>query len=148
MLLPHNYFLFPYLEKLNLVAKGDPFREKLAGISLYEEYRHRLTSTIPDMKGKYQGCDYEMVDLHSPEILSNGIGRYLFPNGEKVSSCLTPNGKAASCLRHGALNPNGRFFKVMHQDKLIAYSWFWRSGEVVCFDNIEITEEVLKVKKQ
>ena len=146
LLLPHNYFLFPYLEKLNLVAKGDPFREKLAGINLYEEYRHRLTSTIPDMKGKYQGCDYEMVDLHSPEILSNGIGCYLFPNGEKASSCLTPNGKAASCLRHGALNPNGRFFKVMHQDKLIAYSWVWRSGEVVCFDNIEITEEVLKVK--
>lgn len=146
LLLPHNYFLFPYLEKLNLVAKGDPFREKLAGINLYEEYRHRLTSTIPDMKGKYQECDYEMVDLHSPEILSNGIGRYLFPNGEKASSCLTPNGKAASCLRHGALNPNGRFFKVMHQDKLIAYSWVWRSGEVVCFDNIEITEEVSKVK--
>lgn len=146
LLLPHNYFLFPYLEKLNLVAKGDPFREKLAGINLYEEYRHRLTSTIPDMKGKYQGCDYEMVDLHSPEILSNGIGCYLFPNGEKASSCLTPNGKAASCLRHGALNPNGRFFRVMHQDKLIAYSWVWRSGEVVCFDNIEITEEVSKVK--
>ena len=145
-LVPYNYSIFPFLEKLNFVAKGDPFYEKIKAIHLYEEYRHRLTSTIPDIKGKYQGIDYEMVNLHDIGILSNGIGHYLLPNGEVASSCLTPNGKAASCLRHGAVNPNGRFFKVINQGKILAYSWVWRSGEVLCFDNIEITDEALKIE--
>ena len=145
-LVPYNYSIFPSLEKLNFVAKGDPFYEKIKAIHLYEEYRHRLVSTIPDIKGEYQGIDYEMVNLHDIGILSNGIGHYLFPNGEVASSCLTPNGKAASCLRHGAVNPNGRFFKVINQGKILAYSWVWRSGEVLCFDNIEITDEALKIE--
>ncbi len=145
-LVPYNYSIFPFLERLNFVAKGDPFYEKINAINLYEEYRHRLVSTIPDIEGEYQGVYYRMVNLHQAEILSNGIGHYLFPNGEMASSCLTPNGKAASCLRHGAVNPNGRFFKVMNQDKIMAYSWVWRSGDVVCFDNIEITEEALKIE--
>lgn len=146
VLIPSNIHIQNHLEKLNMVAKGDPLLEKIEGIKLYDKYRLRIVSSIPNICGSYLGCDYSMVDLHSPEIISNGIGKYLLPNNNKASSCLTPNGKAASCLRHGALNPNGRFFKVEYYDSIVAYSWVWRAGDVICFDNIEITDEILKIK--
>lgn len=144
-LLPSNSHINADLEKLNMVAKGNPLLEKLEGIKLFDKYRFRIDSSIPDIEGYCNNCDYFMVDMHSPKILSNGIGNYLLPNNKKASSCLTPNGKASSCLRHGALNPNGRFFKVEHNGKTIAYSWVWRAGDVVCFDNIEVTDELLKL---
>ena len=58
---------------------------------------------------------------------------------------LSPNGKAASCLEHGALNSNGRFFAVKKDGKIIAYSWMWRCGNILCFDNIELTDEYQKI---
>ncbi len=146
LLVPYNAHIEENLEKLNYVAKGDPFLEKLNGIKLYEEYRKRLKSSIPDCHGKYNDLDYQLVDLHDKEIISNGIGKYLLPDNKKASSCLTPNGKAQTCLRHGAINPNGRFFKITRNGKIVAYSWVWRCGDVLCFDNIELTEEIEKVK--
>lgn len=144
-LIPSNMHINENLVKLNLVAKGDPLLEKVEGIKLYDKYRFRINSSIPDIYGRYMECNYSMVDLHSPEIISNGIGKYLLPNNVRASSCLTPNGRAASCLRHGAINPNGRFFKVEYHDKIVAYSWVWRAGDVICFDNIEVTEDLLKI---
>lgn len=146
LLVPYNAHIEENLEKLNYVAKGEPFLEKLNGIKLYEEYRKRLKSSIPDCHGKYNGLDYQLVDLHDKEIISNGIGKYLLPDNKKASSCLTPNGKAQTCLRHGAINPNGRFFKITRNGKIVAYSWVWRCGDVLCFDNIELTEEIEKIK--
>lgn len=144
-LFPNNKHIEANLVQLNLVAKGDPFQEKIEGIKLYEEYRKRINSTIPDYSGQYQNINYELVNLHSPEIISNGIGKYLLPNNQKASSCLTPNGKAATSLKHGATNPNGRFLKLTYRDKIIAYSWIWRAGEVLCIDNIEVTESLLTI---
>mgnify|MGYP004564153757 CR=1 FL=1 len=146
LLVPYNIHIEPNLEKLNDVAKGDPFLEKINGIKLYETYRRRIKSSIPDCCGEYHGLEYKLVDLHAPEIISNGIGKYLLPNAQKASSCLTPNGKAKTCLEHGAVNPNGRFFKITRNANIVAYSWVWRRGEVLCFDNIELTEEVEKIK--
>ena len=146
LLVPYNAHIEENLEKLNYVAKGEPFLEKLNGIKLYEEYRKRLKSSIPDCHGKYNDLDYQLVDLHDKKIISNGIGKYLLPDNKKASSCLTPNGKAQTCLRHGAINPNGRFFKITRNGKIVAYSWVWRCGDVLCFDNIELTEEIEKTK--
>ena len=143
-LLPNNYNIANNLEKLNFVHKGVPLKEKVEGIKLYDSYRFRLYSSIPDIKGKINNCEYQMVDMHSEEIISNGIEKYIVKD-KLISSCLTPAGKASSCLRHGAINPHGRFFKVTYQDKIVAYSWVWRCGEVLCFDNIEITENSYKL---
>lgn len=147
-----NYLLVPYnrhiaynLEQLNFVSKGEPLENKVEGIKLYDEYRHRQTSSIPEVSGKEGKVEYSFVDLQDPNIISNGIGKYLYPNNVRASSCLTPAGKAASCLKHGSLNPHGRFFQVTHQGKIIAYSWVWRRGEVLCFDNVEVTSEMFKV---
>lgn len=143
-LLPNNYNIENSLEKLNYIHKGVPLNEKIEGIKLYDSYRFRLYSSIPDIKGKVDNCEYKTVDMHSEEIISNGIEKYLVKD-KLISSCLTPAGKASSCLRHGALNPHGRFFKVTYQDKIVAYSWVWRCGEVLCFDNIEVTDNSYKL---
>lgn len=145
ILFPNNMCISDNLNKLNLVSKGEPLLEKLNGIKLYDTYRFRLNSSIPDIDGEFFDCCYEMVNMHDKDIISNGIGKYAYPNNTFSSSCLTPNGKAASCLHHGAINPNGRFFKITYKDKIIAYSWVWRSGEVLCFDNIEVTLDTLKI---
>ena len=143
-LLPNNYDIANNLEKLNFVHKGEPLTEKVEGIKLYDSYRFRLYSSIPNIKGKVNNCEYKMVDMHSKEIISNGIEKYIVKD-KLISSCLTPAGKASSSLRHGAINPHGRFFKVTYQDKIVAYSWVWRCGEVLCFDNIEVTDNCYKL---
>ena len=143
-LFPNNYNIENNLEKLNFVHKGMPLSEKVEGIKLYNSYRFRLYSSIPDIKGKVNNCEYEMVDMHSEDIISNGIEKYIVKD-KLISSCLTPAGKASSCLRHGAVNQHGRFFKVTYNDNIVAYSWVWRTGEVLCFDNIEVTENSYKL---
>ena len=143
-LFPNNYNIENNLEKLNFVHKGMPLSEKVEGIKLYNSYRFRLYSSIPDIKGKVNNCEYEMVDMHSENIISNGIEKYIVKD-KLISSCLTPAGKASSCLRHGAVNQHGRFFKVTYNDNIVAYSWVWRTGEVLCFDNIEVTENSYKL---
>ena len=149
-----NYILFPNnrhigknLEKLNFVHKGDPLYEKIEGIKLYDSYRFRIASSIPDIIGRVDEYSYQMVDMHDSNIISNGIGEYCFPNHVYTSSCLTPNGKASSCLFHGATSPHGRFFKVTFHGKIVAYSWVWRSGDILCFDNIELTKTVFENKE-
>lgn len=144
LLFPNNYHIADNLELLNFVPKGRPLDDKIEGIKLYDQYRLRLLSSIPDISGSIGDCFFSMVDMHSSEILSNGIGHYILPD-TVASSCLTPNGTASSCLRHGALNPNGRFFKVFQQNNILAYSWVWRCGDVLCFDNIEVTKELLDI---
>lgn len=146
LLVPYNIDIEENLELLNNVAKGEPFLEKINGIKLYENYRKRIKSSIPDYTGKYDELSYGLVSLHDKRIISNGIGKYLLPDNKKASSCLTPNGKAKTCLEHGSTNPNGRFFKIEKNDRIIAYSWVWRAGDILCFDNIELTEEVEHIK--
>lgn len=144
LLLPNNEHLKPYLEKLNLIKKGNILDEKYKAIVLYNYYRDRILSSIPDISGSIQNLDYEMVPMHAEEILTNGIDRYVLPKGINVS-CLTPNGKAASSLNHGATNPHGRFFKITHGNHLLCYSWVWRAGDVLCFDNIEVTDYLRQI---
>jgi hypothetical protein len=140
LLFPNNYNIKNNLDLLDFIAKGEPYLEKIEALKLYDEFRFRTLSTIPDIFFKDNNLTCSTVNMHDQNIISNGIGKYLFPNGVTSSSCLTPNGKASTSLRHGAINPNGRFFKIEYNNKIIAYSWLWRSGDVLCFDNIEVQE--------
>ncbi len=146
ILFPNNKNILESLEKLNGVQKGNLLLEKVEGIKLYDKYRFRLYSSIPDIQGNLDNYFYQMVDLHDINIISNGVNQYWHPNQQFSASCLTPNGKASTCLFHGAINPNGRFFQITYQNQLLAYSWVWRSGDVLCFDNIEITKNLLTIK--
>lgn len=146
LLVPYNADIEENLKLLDNVVKGEPFLEKINGIKLYEIYRKRIKSSIPNDYGKYGDLDYGLVSLHDKRIISNGIGKYLLSDNKKASSCLTPNGKAKTCLEHGAINPNGRFFKIEKNNEIVAYSWVWRRGDILCFDNIELTEEIKSIR--
>ena len=147
-LLPYNEHIKINLEQFNYSTKGSPFLDKINGIKLYDKYRKRLYSSIPDYQNKYKTIEFGFVDMHDTAIISNGVcdGKYLYQNGKTYSSCLTPNGVAKSSLFHGAINSNGRFFEVKFGNKIMAYSWVWRAGDVICFDNIEVTDEILKIE--
>lgn len=144
-MLPNNEIIAPNLKRLELIKKGDVLNEKYQALALYNRYRNRRYSSIPDINGCLDNINFEMVDMHDVGILTNGIDRYILPKGINVS-CLTPGGKAATALRHGAINEHGRFFKVFQGDTLIAYSWVWRAGDVLCFDNIEVTDAILNIE--
>lgn len=144
-MLPNNEIIAPNLKRLELIKKGDILNEKYQALALYNRYRNRRYSSIPDINGCLDNTNFEMVDMHDVEILTNGIDRYILPKGINVS-CLTPGGKAATALQHGAINEHGRFFKVFQGDTLIAYSWVWRAGDVLCFDNIEVTDAILNIE--
>lgn len=147
-LLPYNEHIKINLEQFNYSTKGSPFLDKINGIKLYDKYRKRLYSSIPDYQNKYKTIEFGFVDMHDTAIISNGVcdGKYLYQNGKTYSSCLTPNGAAKNSLFHGAINSNGRFFEVKFGNKIMAYSWVWRAGDVICFDNIEVTDEILKIE--
>ena len=147
-LLPYNEHIKINLEQFNYSTKGSPFLDKINGIKLYDKYRKRLYSSIPDYQNKYKTIEFGFVDMHDTAIISNGVcdGKYLYQNGKTYSSCLTPNGAAKNSLFHGAINSNGRFFEIKLGDKIMAYSWVWRAGNVICFDNIEVTDEIFKIE--
>lgn len=147
-LLPYNEHIKINLEQFNYITKGSPFLDKINGIKLYDKYRKRLYSSIPDYQNKYKTIEFGFVNMHDTAIISNGVcdGKYLYQNGKTYSSCLTPNGAAKNSLFHGAINSNGRFFEIKFGNKIMAYSWVWRAGDVVCFDNIEVTDEILKIE--
>ena len=138
-LLPYNEHIKINLEQFNYITKGSPFLDK---------YRKRLYSSIPDYQNKYKTIEFGFVNMHDTAIISNGVcdGKYLYQNGKTYSSCLTPNGAAKNSLFHGAINSNGRFFEIKFENKIMAYSWVWRAGDVICFDNIEVTDEILKIE--
>lgn len=147
-LLPYNEHIKINLEQFNYSTKGSPFLDKINGIKLYDKYRKRLYSSIPDYQNKYKTIEFGFVDMHDTAIISNGVcdGKYLYQNGKTYSSCLTPNGAAKNSLFHGAINSNGRFFEIKFGNKIMAYSWVWRAGNVICFDNIEVTDEIFKIE--
>lgn len=147
-LLPYNEHIKTNLEQFNYSTKGSPFLDKINGIKLYDKYRKRLYSSIPDYQNKYKTIEFGFVDMHDTAIISNGVcdGKYLYQNGKTYSSCLTPNGAAKNSLFHGAINSNGRFFEIKFGNKIMAYSWVWRAGDVICFDNIEVTDEIFKIE--
>lgn len=111
-LLPYNEHIKINLEQFNYITKGSPFLDKINGIKLYDKYRKRLYSSIPDYQNKYKTIEFGFVNMHDTAIISNGVcdGKYLYQNGKTYSSCLTPNGAAKNSLFHGAINSNGRFF--------------------------------------
>lgn len=107
-------------------------------INLYYKYQDRLTSTIPNISGKYANLTYETIDLQSPRA---------FILGDELNCCLAVNGKAEADLFHALLDNNGRLFAIFDNDKVIALSWLWRNNGLLCFDNIEVSKENLENEK-
>ena len=95
----------------------------------YQIMRERQYSSIPKVQGNLDDeYTYEMLDLDDPLALAVG---YI------TKCCFLIDGLSKESLYHSISNKNGRTFIVRKNGELIAQSWVWRNGNVLCFDNVE-----------
>lgn len=94
----------------------------------YQIMRERQYSSIPKVNGNIDEYEYEMLDLDDPLALAVG---YI------TRCCFLIDGLSRESLYHSISNKNGRTFVVRKDGELIAQSWVWRNGNVLCFDNVE-----------
>ena len=95
---------------------------------IYSIMRKRVDSSIPKVSGETDDYEYEMLDLD--DSLGLAVG-YI------THCCFLIDGKAKDSLYHSATSENGRIFVVKKDNKIVAQSWVWRNGNVLCFDNVE-----------
>ena len=106
------------------------------GMKIHDLILNRTHSSIPRVEGTINGYTYEILKLNDFEGLSVG---------NKTDCCFTIKGVASSSLHHALTSKNGRILIVKKDDKLLAHSWLWRNGDVLCLDNIEISKSISKI---
>ena len=94
----------------------------------YQIMRERQYSSIPKVNGNIDEYEYEILDLDDPLALAVG---YI------TRCCFLIDGLSRESLYHSISNKNGRTFVVRKYGELIAQSWVWRNGNVLCFDNVQ-----------
>lgn len=126
-----NYSLAEVASKVGYSEKDF---QKLQDIFL--KTKLRTFNTIPRIVGTYKKYTYEMLRLDDPLALVIGV---------LTDCCQALHAAAESSMIHSATDKNGRVF-VVYDDELniTAQSWVWRSGNVLCFDNVEIPEKAFK----
>ena len=102
-------------------------------MSLHDKMLKRIGSTIPRVKGMVNDYEYEV--LRFDDMLGISVGN-------RTNCCFTIRGRAYSCLKHALTSDNGRILVVKKDGKLIAHSWLWRNGDLLCLDNIEVNKNV------
>lgn len=105
-------------------------------LSLHDQMLGRVESTIPRVSGFKDDYFYEVLKLSDMEGLSVG---------NKTDCCFTVLGKGFSCLKHAVTSKNGRIFVIRKNGHILAHSWLWRNGDLLCFDNIEISKTINEV---
>ena len=103
---------------------------------LHDEMLERVESTIPRVKGNVNGYEYEVVRYDDMEGLTVG---------NATDCCFTVRGVSQTSLRHALTSKNGRILTVKKNGELLAHSWLWRNGNVLCLDNIEISKKINQV---
>ncbi|MBQ8534821.1 MAG: hypothetical protein IJ463_03965 [Bacilli bacterium] len=102
-------------------------------LKLHDEMLERCDSTICRVSGERDNYTYEVLRYDDFESLAVG---------NKTDCCFTVLGNGYSCLKHGVVSQNGRIFVVKKDGEIIAHSWLWRNGDLLCFDNIEISKKI------
>jgi len=105
-------------------------------LTLHDEMIKRVSSTIPRVKGNYGEYCYEVLKFNDMEGLTVG---------NKTDCCFTVKGNAYSSLKHALTNKNGRILVIKRNDEIVAHSWLWRNGNVLCLDNIEVSKSINEV---
>ena len=100
---------------------------------LHDKMIERVTSSIPRVKGEINDYTYEVLRYDDIEAISVG---------NKTNCCFTIKGRAATCLKHALASSNGRVLVVKKNGELVAHSWLWRNGNLLCIDNIEVNKNV------
>lgn len=98
--------------------------------------------TIPNVVAISNCGKYKMYRLSKDDNRGLVLGH--------LTNCCQSIGSAAdSCAQHGVLDPNGAFFVIEKQGKIIAQSWTWRNDDVLVFDNVEsLSSEYIPVIKE
>lgn len=104
--------------------------------SLHDQMLKRVESTIPTIKGDVGEYSYEILDLQD----MNGL-----VVGNKTNCCFKILGNGYSCLKHACTSKNGRILVIKKCGILLAHSWIWRNGDLLCLDNIEISNSIKNV---
>ena len=107
---------------------GPDYLEKI--LETYDKMLQRSESTIPKVKGQVGDLEYEVLDLDSVEQMSVGY---------VTKCCFTFEGESSESLKHALTSDSGRILVIRKNGKLVAQSWLWRDGNVLCFDDIETT---------
>ena len=105
-------------------------------LSLYDQMLDRISSTIPRIIGKKGEYSYEILRLDDMSGLSIG---------NKTDCCFTVLGNGYSSLKHSLTSNNGRILVIKKDDQILAHSWVWRNGDLLCLDNIEISKKINSV---
>lgn len=103
---------------------------------LHDQMLTRVNSTIPRITGTKDEYSYEILRLDDMEALAIG---------NKTDCCFTVLGNGYSCLKHSLTSNNGRVLVIKKGNEILAHSWVWRNGDLLCLDNIEISKKINSV---
>lgn len=104
---------------------------------IYNEGELRDYSSIPRILGEENGMKYEMLRCDDPLGLTIG---------ERTDCCQKINDDGVTSMEHSMVSPDGRVFYIRDEfDRIVAQSWVWRNQNVICFDDIEISDKVYDV---
>ena len=132
IVLPPKYYRLDGLFKI-IGCKNNIVNETL---KLHDQMLNRVCSTIPRITGIKNNYSYEILKLDDMEVLSIG---------NQTDCCFTVLGNGYSCLKHALLSNNGRILVIKKDNELLAHSWLWRNGNLLCLDNIEIAKKIKEV---
>ncbi len=105
-------------------------------LSLHDQMLNRTESSIPGIAGTKDGYSYEILRLDDMEGLVVG---------NKTDCCFTVLGIGYACLKHAVTSRNGRILVIKKNNDILAHSWIWRNGDLLCLDNIEISKAINEV---
>lgn len=105
-------------------------------LSLHDQMLNRTESSIPRIIGTKDEYSYEILRLDDMEGLVVG---------NKTDCCFTVLGNGYSCLKHAVTSKNGRILVIKKNNEILAHSWIWRNGDLLCLDNIEISKTISQV---
>lgn len=96
----------------------------------------RKNSSIPRIKGEY--CDYTYEVLRLDDV-------YGLTVGNRTNCCFTVKGTSCSALKHACTSEDGRILVIKKDNELVAHSYLWRNGNVLCLDNIEVSKGIKEI---
>ena len=102
-------------------------------LKIHDKILERTSSSIPRIKGSLGDYNYEILKLQDFSGISIG---------NMTNCCFTVLGQSHSSLTHALTNKNGRILRITKDGNLIAHSWLWRNGNVLCFDNLETAKAI------
>ena len=100
---------------------------------IYNYGKQRVFSSIPRIENQTEKYSYELLRLSDPLALAIGT---------LTNCCQELNSMGEGCMEHSMTSKDGRIFVIRDKDgNIVAQSWVWRNKDVLCFDNIEVSDK-------